>query len=207
MGGSLMLHRTGHIAAMAIACLLVGLAPRSAQAFTGDCGAQPLSQPFAAWGDDGNYTPVDDGGFEAGAAGWRLDDASVVEDARDRRQDGEGDRVLELADHAKAVSPPICIGLGHPTMRLLARNVGSPLGVLTVEALAPTALGITLPVPIGLAASWDSAWRPTPRLLTIVNLLTLLPPGTSEVAFRFRAIGINSAWRIDDVYVDPYGKR
>ena len=43
-------------------------------------------------------------------------------------------------------------------------------------------------------------WAPTPVLPIVANLLD------DEVRFRFTAIGIGSAWVVDDVYAVPYGK-
>ena len=43
-------------------------------------------------------------------------------------------------------------------------------------------------------------WAPAAPQFVVGNLLD------GEVRFRFRAIGLASAWVIDDVYVDPYGR-
>ncbi len=205
------MQRAPRIAALAVG-LLLALAP-AAQAQivkppAGDCPPQATTDAFAQWGDDALYTRVADGGFEDGATGWTLRRATVVDGNQPWGRDGTGDRrALALSAGGAALSPPLCIGLGHPTMRLFARNTGSPLGLLSVEILAQTSLGLTLPLPIGVVSRLRSSWAPTHRMLTLVNLLTLLPPGVTEVSFRFRAIGIGSSWVIDDVYVDPYAKR
>jgi hypothetical protein len=51
----------------------------------------------------------------------------------------------------------------------------------------------------------NKSWTPTPIFPIIANLLTLLPGEHTAVAFRFTPEGTGS-WRIDDVYVDPYGR-
>jgi hypothetical protein len=42
-------------------------------------------------------------------------------------------------------------------------------------------------------------------MLVVANLLALLPNETTPVAFRFTAQG--GDWSIDDVWVDPYGRK
>lgn len=208
-----MLQRVIRTAALAAAGLLLTLAPSSAHAGIvtpphGECAPQPTSHPFAPWNDDAPYTRLVDGGFEDGGTAWQLRRAAVVDGNEPwHRHAADDRRALALAAGGSALSPPLCIGLGHPTLRLFARNTGSPHGLLSVEILADTSLGITLPISIGVVGRLQSSWAPTHRMLTLVNLLTLLPPGVTEVSFRFRAIGLRSAWVIDDVYVDPYAKR
>jgi hypothetical protein len=208
-----MLQRLTRLAALTAASLLPALAPSSAQAIVvappaRECPEQLVSTPFEPWRDGASYTRVGDGGFEQGATGWRLRRAAIVKGNEPwHRHDPADAHALALSAGGFAVSPPLCIGLGHPTLRLFARNTRAPHGVLSVEVLARTSLGLTLPIPIGLVARSESIWAPTGRMLTIVNLLTLLPPGVTEVSFRFSSLGRDSAWEIDDVYVDPYAKR
>jgi hypothetical protein len=49
-------------------------------------------------------------------------------------------------------------------------------------------------------------WAPSPKMPLIVNLLTITG-GKARISLRFTAVGRHSSWEIDDVYVDPYGKR
>jgi hypothetical protein len=98
----------------------------------------------------------------------------------------------------------MCVTPAHPTLRFLARNAGSPTGVLGVEALFEDLAGREQSLPIGVVAGGDS-WMPTVPMPIVANLLALLPGGQTSVAFRFTARG--GDWRIDDVYVDPYCKR
>lgn len=207
-----MSQRMMRLAVLAAAGLLLVLAPTTAHAVilappAGKCPQQVVTTPFEPWGDRAWYTRVGDGGFEQGATAWRLRRAAVVDGNEPwYRHDPADAHALALSAGGSAVSPSLCIGLGHPTLRLFARNTGSRNGVLTVEVLARTSLGLTLPLPIGLITRSDASWTPTGRMLTLVNLLTLLPPWTTDVSFRFSALGRDSAWEIDDVYVDPYAK-
>lgn len=99
---------------------------------------------------------------------------------------------------------PVCLGLDEPTLRFFVRDQGGLLGTLRVDALID---GVPLPVPVGLVTGLltGDAWQPSPTFLALGNLLDILP-GDTQVAFRFTAGGLGSAFAIGDVYVDPYGK-
>jgi hypothetical protein len=97
----------------------------------------------------------------------------------------------------------MCIGLEHPTIRLFARNTGSPLSTLGVSVVFSDLLGVTRSLPIGVIGAGDT-WSPTPVMPILVNLLALT--GDQRVAFRFTALDDRGEWTIDDVYVDPYKK-
>lgn len=172
-----------------------------------DCPEERALKPFARWHDHADYVRVDDGGLEQGGDGWHLSRAEVVDGNHPWPEVDPSDR-RSLAIHhgGSARTPSFCVGLGHPTIRFFARRAGSPLGVLVVQVVVTTSLGLKVALPIGIV-SGDREWQPSPRLLTVANLLTLLPGERTRVAFRFNAIGIDSRWRIDDVYVDPYAKR
>ncbi len=64
--------------------------------------------------------------------------------------------------------------------------------------------GAVASLPIGLVAS-DGSWQPTLPMLAVANLLPLLPGEHTPVALSFTAQG--GAWSVDDVYVDPYGRK
>jgi hypothetical protein len=197
-------------AIVAISGLLLAAGPAQAQGVlvppAGKCPTAGASQVFARWKDRANYVLVGDGGFENGAAGWtRSPGATVVAANEPWKVRSPGDRrALALAPGAHATSPPVCVGLGHPTARFFARNTGSPLGLLAVQVVFRTRLG-TLALPVGVVLNPSRSWSPTLPMPVLVNLLTLLD-GSTTVAFRFTAVGRHSSWQIDDVYVDPWRK-
>jgi hypothetical protein len=164
-----------------------------------DCPEEIFEQPFGDWSDNGRYVRLPDGGFEDGAAAWELRGARLVAGTR-------GMQALALPPGAWAKSPTFCVGLMHPTIRFFARNTGSPLGLLAASAIVKTTLGLTVEIPLGVAVNASDAWAPSLPMPLIVNLLTLTG-GQTRIAVRFTAIGPQSSWEIDDVYVDPYGKR
>jgi hypothetical protein len=194
------------LAALALALGALALLPATAGAVlvqdAPSCEAQPTSKPFAPWGDGRNYMLAPGGSFEDGAPGWELRGASIDSGNESYYVGGRSHRSsLRLDRGETATSPPICVGLEHPTIRLFARNNRLLLSTMTVEVIVHTKLGLKLPVPIGLMLP-HSKWKPSPGYLVVANLLPLLPGNYTPVQFRFRAIGTGSWW-IDDFYVDP----
>jgi len=169
------------------------------------CDAQELSQPFLPWADPANYTLAPDGGFEDKGAGWSLEGgADVVAGNEAYYVRDEGDkRSLSLPTGSSATSPTMCVGIEHPTIRLFARNTGSPFSSLKVKVHYVDGFGETQSLPIGLVSAGGS-WQPTQAMVIGVNLLPLLPGERTPVAFEFTPQGAGGEWRIDDVYVDPY---
>ena len=182
------------------AVLLSAAAPAQASLLAGPCPDETLGQPFLPWLDVMNYVAVPDGGLERGGAGWTLSGASVVNGNERFNVGGAGDsRSLSLPSGSSAVTPATCGGLDHPTLRFFARRTaGSQPATLRVEALHDG--GVT---PVGLVtASGD--WQPTLPLPIAANLLPHLGSERAAVAFRFTAAG--GTFRVDDVFVDPYGR-
>jgi|tagenome__1003787_1003787.scaffolds.fasta_scaffold20943140_2 hypothetical protein len=181
---------------------LVATVPAVADA-AGSCPEQPTAPVFAPWGDGAQYKLAPDGGFEAGASGWSLHDGAAVQDGNEPFQvggDADGSS-LSLPAGAEATSPPECIDLAHPTIRLFGRDDGGALSTLHVSVQIRTLLGWTS-LPVG-ALGAGAQWQPTAPVHVLVNLLSLLGGG-QQVRFAFAATG--GDWAIDDVYVDPYSK-
>jgi len=170
------------------------------------CEDRTLERPFLRWLDPMSYTLAPDGTFSGRARGWERHGARIVADNEPWRVHGDTvTAALDLPRGSSATSPAICVGLEHPTLRLFARNTGSALGELRVDVRFEDALGTVHTAPIGLVTG-AGTWEPTLPLPIVANLLPLLPGQHTPVAFRFTPVGAGSAWRIDDVYVDPYGK-
>src|SRR4051812_31400015 len=112
------------------------------------CSSQVLEQPFKRWLDPAKYFLVPGGSFEDGAAGWQLSGASVVGGNETFAVRGANDgNSLSIPNGASATTPAMCATLLHPDMRFFVRNKGFVLGVLRVDVLVDTPLGVvTLPV-------------------------------------------------------------
>lgn len=166
------------------------------------CEGRVIEQPFTAWEDSADYFLAPDGDFSAGAAGWDLAGATVVEDNEPWNVHGsETAAAVSVGSDASATTPRICVGLDDPTMRFFAHSTGDVAGTLDVEVLYTDGEGTEQALPIGTVTG-DSAleWTPVQSLPIIANTYEM------TVAFRFSAHGPDSSWLIDDVYVDPYRK-
>lgn len=172
------------------------------------CEPAASARVFLPWVDVARYVPVRDSGLEAGGAGWDLDGASVVA-VNEPWSIGAPDdsRALAIGAGSAATTPPICVGLEHPTIRFFARSTGAAGGLLSVQVVADTSLGRRLVLPIGVVAGPTGSWAPTLPMAMVANHLAPLPGEQMRVSFRFAPVGSASAWQVDDVYVDPYSKR
>jgi hypothetical protein len=167
------------------------------------CEGRVIEQPFVPWHDDADYFLAPNGDFSAGGEGWELDGADVVDDNEPWYVHGQtGPGALRLQSGDSAVSPAVCVTRTDPTMRFFVRNTGGMLGSLRVEVLfeGPGGDVRSLPIGIVLGVTAGDEWAPAMPMPIIANLLS------SSVAFRFTATGPGSSWRIDDLYIDPYGK-
>lgn len=205
--------RAGATAIATLAALAGGAATASAGALVASapsCDGQSLSKPFTPWLDYADYTPLPGGDFEGDMSGWSMSGGTQVADGNAPQHVGGADdgSSLALPASGSATSATICVGLEHPTIRFFAkrRSTGplSGLSTLRVDVLTELYSGDVVTASIGVVAG-NGTWQPTLPLLAVVNLLPLLPGEHTPIAVRFTAEG--GAWSVDDVYVDPYGRK
>jgi hypothetical protein len=196
--------------ALAGAVLIVALAAPSAHAgllvaSAPSCDTQVLTQPFLPWLDPASYVIAPGGSFETGAAGWSVASGAAVGAGNELwNVTAAGDSSsLGLAPGSLATTPTMCVGLGHPDLRLFARRSGgTPLSTLRVDVLFEDATGAVQTLTIGHVSAGGS-WTLTPVMPIVANLLPLLPGNMTPVRFAFTPED-SAAWVIDDVYVDPW---
>jgi hypothetical protein len=171
-----------------------------------DCPDQAFSQPFAPFHDGASYTPVRDGGLENGADDWDLNgNARVVSGNESWHVGGaRDDSSLRIPSGSSAETPPLCVGLEHPTLRFFAKKNSGLLSVLAVSAVVHLNGGGKLAVPIGVVVAGGS-WTPTVPYLYLGNALAILAGNSTPMSFRFTPV-LGGDWQIDDVYVDPFRK-
>jgi hypothetical protein len=130
--------------AASVVALVFGAAPASAG--LGLACPDATSKAFSRWADYANYAYVPDGGFEAGATGWKLaSGAKVVAGNEPFYIHSSSDRyALVLPKGSSATSPPMCIGLISTKMRFLATGpAGSKVKVQIIyRGLLSSVLGI-----------------------------------------------------------------
>ena len=146
------------------------------------CSSQVLEQPFKRWLDPARYFLVPGGSLEDGASGWQLEGASVVDGNEPYAVHGGKDgSSLSIPAGASATTPAICATLLHPDLRFFVRNRGSLLGLLRVDVLVDTPLGVVT-LPVGLVPA-GQAWTPT------------LPMPSSRTRWRSWARTARRRWR------------
>lgn len=189
------------VALLATALLALGVFAGSAQA----CSYSGAEKVFSPWGDQRNYVLAPDGGFEAGASGWQLNRGAAVVEGNESYylNDAADSKSLSLPAGSSAVSPPVCMELGTPSFRLVARNSGNPSSQLRVEAVYKL-LGLIRSKTAGTLQA-GSTWAPTQSISTVLTLSTIvgtLIPSTIEI--RFTPLDSSGKWQVDDVYIDPF---
>jgi hypothetical protein len=191
--------RTILIGITAVLALLLAAPAAHAEEGGDGCPGDVLERPFAPWNDNAWYTLAPDGDLTDGGAGWDLDGAEIVDDNEPWYvHGGDTPAAVGLESGDSATTPPICVTILHPTMRFFARSTGGALGAMTVEVLFGN--GNSLPIGVLIGLLHGEEWAPSHPTPIVANYFH------NEVRFRFTALGGNSSWVVDDVYVDPYGK-
>jgi hypothetical protein len=187
---------------LAALCVALAAAPSAAQAA---CPTQPTKQVFRAFGDSAWYSLAPGGGFEAGTAAWTHSGTQVAPGNETYFLNAPTDtQSLQVPAKAFAVSPAFCVGMEHPTLRLVARKVSGSLGKLKVEILFPDGLITSVKVAGTLANTGQYAkWAPSPSLDLAVALPFKSLTQTMDVRLRVTADSAG-AWAVDDVFIDPY---
>jgi hypothetical protein len=172
-----------------------------------DCDAPVTSHPFAQFGDGASYVPVPGGSFESTDDAWTLSGGAAIVDGNETfyANDSGDTSSLSLPPGSSATSPAMCTSIYRPTLRFFVRNQGSQWSNLKVDALYRGPLGNVGVLQLGLITG--SSWTPSMRMPILASLVSTLPGASTSVAFRFTPMGGNGAWSIDDVYVDPIGRR
>jgi hypothetical protein len=194
-----------------VATALAGVGAQAGNA--GDfvfCGGS-TEQPFTQWNDDHQYRLVPGGDFESGATGWTLSGGAKIVPGNESFMVRGGGYSLYLPSGSSATSPPVCAGLTDPNFRYFLAETGASSGYLAVDVYYRTVLGL-LPMSARLGSdAGTSTWAPSQtygtalsRLLGSLNLNL-----TAGLQFRFTPKSSSffapASYRIDDVYVDPYG--
>jgi hypothetical protein len=195
------------VLASALFVLGAGSAHASLLVASGEgCNDYSSSQVFLPWADVANYTLAPGADFESAASSWNLSNAAVVTNDNEPYNitAATDSSSLAIGDGGVATSPGMCVGIQQPDVRIFyKRTSGSTMSSLTVDVLFVDGLGNTQSLTIGKLGGVTGAWKLSPQMAIVANLLPLLDQGT-PVAFRFTASG--GTYQIDDVYVDPWGR-
>jgi hypothetical protein len=158
------------------------------------CSSSALSQPFAPWLDFADYELAPGGNFES--AKWTLTGAAKrVAGSEPYAATGTlGFSSLSLPARSSARSPRTCVDAAYPTIRFFIAGKGS-VAVNVVDGSSV--------IPAGVAVA-GGEWSPTPVMLTSSAVLGALSGGTARVSLTIT--GLSGSPRIDDVFIDPWGR-
>jgi len=166
------------------------------------CADAPADTVFSSWGDGATYVPTPAGDLED------LDQWSVNKHAAraDNSPFGRGSSSLFLGEKGEAISPAMCVSVGHPTIRLFAANTAGAESELEVEVLYEGLDGKVKKLKLARLHG-GSEWAPTSIVPIYVNLLgAASEDGFTAIAVRFKARDVKNksgGWKLDDLYVDP----
>jgi hypothetical protein len=196
--------------AAVIAAAACFAAPAAAQAA---CEPTATVKAFEAFGDSSDYFLAPNGGLESGSAGWQLTNASVVSGNESYFVNAKSDtRSLSIAPGGRAVTSAICVDTTRTGFRYFAQNPGNGSGPkLTVSILWVGPDGITRNIRVDKLAgasyrSWTASRFFAPQLAAqLFKRLGLTAQDTASVRLVFEAENVpGPAWRVDDVFIDPF---
>ena len=176
-----------------------GTAATAEAALAGACNTSPLSQPFAAWGDNNPYELAPGGDFQNGAPGWKLAGGAKIVSGGDPFVTQATPMSLQLPAGASAQSPYTCVNLSYPTFRLFARNLGANANIQVSLLYNNLVLGI-IPLTVGTVTTTPN-WAPSGQLSTAALLGTLTSLGNAQISLRFTAVG--GPAQLDHLFIDP----
>jgi hypothetical protein len=195
--------RLSFLAAVGAAVVLLAFGASSAFA---SCSYATSGQTFSQWNDFATYVPAVGGTLEDGVDGWSLSNAGVVKANESFFLNDSSDKhSLAIADGGSATSPASCVNRNYPTLRFMARNTGSRWAVLRVDVIYLDGAGGAKTMTAGFATAGPN-WTPSPIQVMVLGQL-IKTDGDQSVRFRFTPVGDDdSAFQIDDIYIDPWAR-
>jgi hypothetical protein len=174
----------------------------------GICNWPPVSMPFAQWGDNNPYFLASGGSFEGDMSGWTLSGAANVSAPNEPwNVNGSTDHLsLNIPNGASATSPPICVTVSSPALRLFYVNTGGsdrPLQIfLNYTGTDGKPHSAKLP-----DQKNSGSWTPSQPIMFLNAIQDILKKcGQTTVTFTFTVPSQQDRpanWRIDDVEIDP----
>jgi hypothetical protein len=165
------------------------------------------AQVFAPWGDSRSYYLAPNGGLESGATGWTLSGGATVVSGN-QPFFKSGSHSLSLPSGSRALSPATCIGPYALSLRMFGSDVNGRDGGAHVRVLWYGLLNKLLGATDYATFNPGSGWSPTASVNSSGGFNLLLPLlGSTSARIELTPVGSGSAWKVDDVYVDPWASR
>jgi hypothetical protein len=176
------------------------------------CGdGTDIENPFTAWDDSADYFLIPQGDASEEAGDWSFDGSGGLAAQDNSYTSHPGDPAaasISLGAGDAATTPTTCVTIDDPTLRFFVRNTGASTGTLRVDVNYEDDEFNQHTETLATLTSSDAgdAWTASPVVALSAPLVALLDDDYTPVTFTFTAEGDGSAWLVDDVYVDPYGK-
>ena len=165
------------------------------------------TQVFAPWSDLRSYYLAPNGGLENGSNGWSLSGGAAV-GSGNQPFFGSGTHSLSLPSGSRALSPTTCIGPSALSLRMFGSDVSGKDNGVHVRVLWYGLLNRLLGATDYNTFAPGGTWAPTDSVKSSGGFNLLLPLiGSTSARIELTPLGSGSAWRIDDVYVDPWASR
>jgi hypothetical protein len=146
------------------------------------------------------------GSFEPGSSAWKYTEDARIKGADPYRVSGPEDkRGLQMEAGDSATSPPMCVDLHYPTMRMFVKP-SDKASSLRVEAAYPDAADAAFR-DLAVLPSGGKDWALTPDVAIYPERGGGVP-GNRRVVVRLSVVSATRSddagtWGVDDVYVDP----
>lgn len=162
----------------------------------GTCPANPVSQPFAPWGDGSSYELAPGGDFESTdpSSSWALSGgAQLVSGSETYAATGTlGASSLSLPAGASAQAPATCVTAAYPTLRFFVAGSGTAaVSVVYGPYVIPTGVVVA-----------NGGWTATQVIPTGSLLAALMSGGTAQLSIQLT--GLTGSVQVDDVFIDPW---
>jgi hypothetical protein len=165
------------------------------------------TQVFAPWNDLRSYYLAPNGGLENGSYGWSLSGGASV-GWGNQPFFGSGTHSLSLPSGSRALSPTTCIGPYALSVRMFGSDAGGADSGVHVRVLWYGLLNRLLGATDYTTFAGGGTWAPTGSVQSSGGFNLILPLlGSTSARIEITPLGGGSAWRIDDVYVDPWASR
>ena len=165
------------------------------------------TQVFASWNDFRSYFLAPNGGLESGTNGWSLSGGASLANENEPFLP-TGRHSLALPSGSKAMSPVLCLGPKNLSIRMFGKDDGGADTGLHVRVLWYGLLNTLLGATDFDTFSPGRGWAPTSSLSSVGGFNLLVPiVGSTSARLQLTRLGDDSAWLIDDVFVDPWASR
>lgn len=179
------------VATIGGAVCIAGALPGAALA--AECPVQPTSKAFAQFGDTNDYYLAPGGAFES--LTWSSVGSVDLSFDNDPFELAPGVLSARL-DSGESVSTSFCVDRTMPHLRLVAKRIDGQLDVTVRTAYN----GSTDSSSGSLDNSYhEKSWGPSAYIPLKSADIPVGESGTATITFRSQG-----AWRIDNVFVDPF---